>query len=40
MIDKSNYCIVFYYENYMPPRRKSGKRVLFDYLSNSETKRF
>lgn len=39
MIDNSNYCIIFYDENYMIPRRKNSKRDLYDYLPVSGTKR-
>lgn len=38
MIDKSNYCIIYYDENYMPPRRKNSRRDLFDYQPESGTK--
>ena len=31
MIDNSNYGVIYYYENYMPPRRKNSRRDLFDY---------
>ena len=39
MIDNSSYCVIYYDENYMPPRRKICKRDLFDYQPNSGTKR-
>ena len=39
MIDNSSYCVIYYDENYMPPRRKNCKRDLFDYQPNSGTKR-
>ena len=39
MIEKSNYCVIYYDENYMPPRRKNSRRDLFDYQPNSGTKR-
>lgn len=38
MINKSDYCIVYYDENYAPPRRKNSKRDLFDYQPKSGTK--
>ena len=38
-IDNSSYCVIYYDENYMPLRRKSNKRDLFDYQPNSGTKR-
>ena len=38
MIDNSNYCIVYYDENYLPPRRKRGKKDLSDYQPKSGTK--
>lgn len=37
MINKSNFCVVYYDENYLPPRRKNGKRDLFDYQPKSGT---
>ena len=37
MIDKSNFCIVWFNENYKPERRKSRKD-LFDYQPKSGTK--
>ena len=39
MIDNSGYCVIYYDENYMPPRRKNSRRDLFDYQPNSGTKR-
>ena len=39
MIDNSRYCVIYYDENYMPPRRKNGKKNLGDYQPNSGTKR-
>ena len=39
MIDNSSYCVIYYDENYMPPRRKNSRRDLFDYQPNSGTKR-
>ncbi len=38
MIDNSSYCVIYYDENYMPPRRKNSGRDLFDYQPNSGTK--
>ena len=38
MIDNSSYCIIYYDENYMPPRGKNGKSDLFDYQPKSGTK--
>ena len=31
MINKSKYCVVYYDENYTPPRRKSGTKTAYDY---------
>jgi len=39
MIDNSYYCVIYYDENYRPPRRKNSKRDLCDYQPNSGTKR-
>ena len=38
MINKSDFCIVYYDENYAPPRRKNSKRDLIDYQPKSGTK--
>lgn len=38
MIDKSDYCIFYYDENYLPPKRKNNRRELFDYQPKSGTK--
>ena len=38
MINKSDFCIVYYDENYAPPRRKNSKRDLTDYQPKSGTK--
>ena len=38
MINKSDFCVVYYDENYLPPRRKNSKRDLFDYQPESGTK--
>ena len=35
MIDNSSYCIIYYDENYMTPRRKNSRRELFDYQPKS-----
>lgn len=37
MIDKADICIVYYKDNYLPPRRRNGKRDLFDYQPKSGT---
>ena len=37
MINKSKFCVVYYDENYLPPRRKSSRRDLFDYQPKSVT---
>lgn len=37
MINKSDFCIFFYDENYLPPRRKNSRRDLFDYQPKSGT---
>ncbi len=38
MIDQSQYCIVYYNENYKPPRRKKSIKDLTDYQPKSGTK--
>lgn len=38
MINKSKYCVIYYDENYMPPRRRNSRRDLFDYQPKSGTK--
>ena len=38
MINKSDFCIVYYDENYAPPRRRNSKRGLTDYQPKSGTK--
>ncbi len=38
MINKSDYCVVYYNENYTPPRRKNSRRDLVDYQPKSGTK--
>ena len=37
MINKSDFCIFFYDENYLPPRRRNSRRDLFDYQPKSGT---
>ena len=37
MINHSKFCVVYYDENYLPPRRKNGRRDLFDYQPKSGT---
>ena len=39
MIENSSYCVIYYDENYMPPRRKNSRCDLIDYQPNSGTKR-
>lgn len=38
MINKSDFCVVYYDENYAPPRRRNSKRDLTDYQPKSGTK--
>lgn len=38
MINKSYFCVVYYDENYAPPRRRNSKRDLSDYQPKSGTK--
>ena len=38
MINKSDFCVVYYDENYAPPRRRNSKRDLVDYQPKSGTK--
>ncbi len=38
MINNSKYCIIYYDENYAPPRRKNNHRDLTDYQPKSGTK--
>ena len=38
MIDKSDYCVVYYDENYLPSERKKSKKDLFSYQPKSGTK--
>ena len=37
MINKSDACICYYDENYLPPKRKNSRRDLFDYQPKSGT---
>lgn len=37
MINKSDFCVVYYDVNYAPPRRKSSRRDLTDYQPKSGT---
>ncbi len=39
MIDNSSYCIIYYDENYMPPRQRNSKRDVSDCQPSSGTKR-
>ena len=38
MINKSDFCVIYYDENYLPPRRKNSKRDLIAYQPKSGTK--
>ena len=38
MINKSKFCIVYFDENYAPPRRRNSRHDLFDYQPKSGTK--
>lgn len=38
MIDKSKFCVVYYDENYLPPRRRNSRRDFADYQPKSGTK--
>ena len=38
MIDESDFCIVYYDENYAPPKRRSHKKALSEYQPKSGTK--
>lgn len=38
MINNSKFCVVYYDENYLPPRRRNSKRALVDYQPKSGTK--
>lgn len=37
MINKSDFCVVYFDETYVPPKRKSGRRDLTDYQPKSGT---
>lgn len=37
MINKSDFCVIYYDENYLPPRRKNSRRGLTDYQPKSGT---
>ena len=37
MINKSDFCVIYYDENYLPPRRKNSRRELTDYQPKSGT---
>ncbi len=37
MINKSDFCVVYYDANYLPPRRKNSKKDLSDYQPKSGT---
>ena len=38
MISNSKFCVVYYDENYLPPRRRNSRRDLTDYQPKSGTK--
>ena len=38
MINNSKFCVVYYDENYLPPRRRNSRRDLTDYQPKSGTK--
>ena len=38
MINQSDVCVVYYDENYAPPRRRNSRRDLADYQPKSGTK--
>ena len=38
MINQSDYCVVHYDENYLPPKRRNSRRDLTDYQPRSGTK--
>ena len=38
MINKSDFCVVYYDENYAPPRRRNSRRDLTDYQPKSGTR--
>ena len=37
MIDKSEFCVFYFNEDYLPPRRKNSRRDLWDYQPKSGT---
>ncbi len=37
MINKSDFCVVYYDKNYLPPRRRTSRRDLTDYQPKSGT---
>ncbi len=37
MINHSKFCVIYYDENYLPPRRKNSRQDLFDYQPKSGT---
>ena len=37
MINHSEFCVIYYDKNYLPPRRKNSRRDLFDYQPKSGT---
>jgi len=37
-VDRSDYCVFYYDENYYPPRRKESKKSLTSYQPNSGTR--
>lgn len=37
MINKSDFCVIYYDENYAPPRRRNSRRDLLDYQPKSGT---
>ena len=38
MINHIKFCVAYYDENYLPPRRKNSRNDLFDYQPKSGTK--
>lgn len=38
MIDRSKFCVIYYNENYSPPKRRNSRRYLTDYQPKSGTK--
>ena len=38
MIDNSRYCVIYYDEDYIPPKRKKSRRDLFEHQPSSGTK--